>query len=306
VVVCTPKASDNAAAAVRPTFEQVFELPDASDSEYYGFSSWDAFFLRKFSLMGNTEGLGPRPLNGICGYQPWPDSGPDDDSVIVNACESAPLTLKHDVRADSQFWLKGQEYSLNDMLHRDELADNFVGGCVYQAYLSALSYHRWNAPVSGTVVKVVKIPGTYYLENIHTGFQAEFVPENEPFTTGKPDSVGPNDSQKFLTAVATRMAIYIKAKDPNIGLMCFMAVGMAEVSSCEAVVVAGQDIQKGEPIGMFHYGGSTHCLIFNKKAADKLTFYTEKQMPDGKDFYHTSPGINAKNIPVLAQIAKCG
>ena len=74
------------------------------------------------------------------------------------------------------------------------------------------------------------------------------------------------------------MAIYIQAKDPNIGLMCFMAVGMAEVSSCEAVVVAGQDIEKGETIGMFHYGGSTHCLIFNKKAADKLTFYTEKKI----------------------------
>ena len=155
-VVCTPKQGET---AVRPTFEQVFELPDASDAEYYGFANWDDFFLRRFSLMGNKEGLGPRPLNGICGYQPWPDSGPDDDSVIVNACESAPLTLKRDVRADSQFWLKGQEYSLYDMLHRDELADTFVGGCVYQAYLSALSYHRWNAPVSGTVVKVAKIPG---------------------------------------------------------------------------------------------------------------------------------------------------
>lgn len=98
-------------------------------------------------------------MNGIHGYRPWKDSGPDDDSVIVNACESAPLTLKRNVAADSPFWLKGQEYSLYDMLQRDELAHTFVGGCVYQAYLSALSYHRWNAPVSGTVVKVVKMPG---------------------------------------------------------------------------------------------------------------------------------------------------
>ena len=132
------------------------------------------------------------------------------------------------------------------------------------------------------------------------------MPDKANFTTGEPDSVGPNDSQKFLTAVATRMAIYINATNPDIGLMCFMAVGMAEVASCEAVVVAGQDIQKGDPIGMFHYGGSTHCLIFNKKAADKLTFYTEKEMPDGSAFYNTSPGINATNVPVLAQIAKCG
>lgn len=127
------------------------------------------------------------------------------------------------------------------------------------------------------------------------------MPDKESFTTGEPDSVGPNDSQKFLTAVATRMAIYIKATNPDIGLMCFMAVGMAEVSSCDAVVKVGDYIKKGEPIGMFHYGGSTHVLIFNKEAADKLKFYTEL---DG-GFYNTSPNINATNVPVLAQIAKC-
>ena len=65
---------------------------------------------------------------------------------------------------------------------------------------------------------------------------------------------------------------------------------------------AGDLIQKGDPIGMFHYGGSTHVLIFNKRAADKLTFYTE--LNDGKGFYNTSPNINATNVPVLAQIAK--
>ena len=126
------------------------------------------------------------------------------------------------------------------------------------------------------------------------------MPDDANFTTGEPDPIGPNDSQKFLTAVATRMAIYINATNPDIGLMCFMAVGMAEVSSCEAVVKAGDEIKKGEPIGMFHYGGSTHVLIFNKEAADKLHFYTERN----GSFYNTSPGIDATNVPVLAQIAK--
>jgi len=306
VFVCKPKELErDDVAPLRPTFEQVFDLPDPDDLEYYGFNSWDEFFLRKFSNMGNGMGVGPRPLNGLGGYQPWPLCDDNDDSMIVNACESAPLNLVRDVKADSKFWLKGQEYSLNNMLNHDELAHKFVGGCVYQAYLSALSYHRWNAPVSGTVVKVVKIPGTYYLENIHTGFEAQFIPDDkETFTTGSPDTVGPNDSQKFLTAVATRMAIYIQAKDPNIGLMCFLAIGMAEVSSTEADVKAGDVIKKGDQIGKFHYGGSTHCLIFRKEAADNLTFYTE--LPNGENnIYNTSPSIDAKNIPVLAQIAKC-
>ena len=191
------------------------------------------------------------------------------------------------------------------MLQRDELASSFSQGCVYQAFLSALSYHNWNAPVAGTVVKVVKIPGTYFLENVHTGFAAHR-DDKMPFSHGTPDDSGPNDSQKFLTAVATRMAIYIQAKNPKIGLMCFLACGMAEVSSCEALVKAGDAIKKGQPIGRFHYGGSTHCLIFRKETADKLTFFTEMKMPNGENFYNiTTPNIDATNVPVLAQIAKC-
>ena len=272
---------------LRPTFEEVFDLPNPKDTVYAGFSSWDNFFLRKFSLMGNNVGHGPRPLNGLRGYQPWPQSSAEDDSVIVNACESAPLKLDRDVSAKSRFWLKEQEYSLSDMLNKDELAHNFYGGCVYQGYLSALSYHRWNAPVSGTVVKVDFIPGAYFLESMHTGF--------DDFE---------NDSQMFLTATATRMAIYIQAKDPNIGLMCFLAIGMGEVSSCEATVKAGQVLQKGDEIGKFHYGGSSHCLIFTKEAAEKLDFFTELKTPSGEDWYNTKPGLSASNVPVLAQIAK--
>lgn len=40
----------------------------------------------------------------------------------------------------------------------------FVGGTVYQAFLSALSYHRWHAPIDGTIKDVYKIPGTYYYD----------------------------------------------------------------------------------------------------------------------------------------------
>jgi phosphatidylserine decarboxylase len=44
--------------------------------------------------------------------------------------------------------------------------------------------------------------------------------------------------------------------------MCVMPVGMAEVSTCDATVCVGQKVKKGEQIGMFHFGGSTHCLFF--------------------------------------------
>lgn len=39
---------------------------------------------------------------------------------------------------------------------------------------------------------------------------------------------------------------------------------MTEVSTCEMTVEEGQHIKKGEQLGMFHFGGSTHTLIFRK------------------------------------------
>jgi len=202
------------------------------------------------------------------------------------------------VEPSDQFWLKGQYYSLGDMLNYDELAEQFYGGTVYQAFLSALSYHNWNMPVSGTIKRIVKIPGTYYLESIHTGFEAGFVDDKTDFSDGEPDFEAPNDSQKFLTAVASRMAIYIEADNPDIGLMCFLAVGMAEVSSTEALVEVGQHYNKGDPLGCFHYGGSTHCLIFRKET--ELEFFSDLR----QGWYNTPVNIDATNVPVRAQIAK--
>ena len=89
--------------------------------------------------------------------------------------------------------------------------------------------------------------------------------------------------------------IFIEADNPDIGLMCVMPIGMAEVSSCEITVNEGQKIKKGDQLGMFHFGGSTHCLIFGPHV--NLAF----------DFHGMTPGIDAPhNIPVNSKIATVG
>ena len=91
------------------------------------------------------------------------------------------------------------------------------------------------------------------------------------------------------------------------GLMCFLAVGMAEVSSTQALVEVGKHYKKGDPLGCFHYGGSTHCLIFRPET--ELEFFndvsmgTETSLRPGT-WYNTPVNIDATNVPVRAQIAK--
>ena len=258
-------ASGALGEGVNPTpgsFEGIFHCDPASD--YEGFASWDDFFTRTFRP-------GVRPV-----------SFPADEDVIVNACESAPLQVQTSVSLSQPFWLKGQAYSLENMLDFDEVAPRFEGGTVYQAFLSALSYHRWHSPVSGTIRKVRIVSGSYYLGNLYQGF---LDPDGA-------DPSAPNNSQPFLTSVATRALIFIEADNPKIGLMCVVPVGMAEVSSCEVTVKAGDRVQKGDPLGMFHFGGSTHCLVF--RPGVELAF----------DFYGQTPGLEASNLRVNTALAR--
>ena len=224
---------------------------------YYGFTSWDDFFIREF-----REGV--RPV-----------AAPDDDQVIVNACESSPYKIQYDVQLRDKFWIKSQKYSLLYMLGSNGDAQKFVGGTVYQAFLSAMNYHRWHSPVDGTIIKTYVEPGTYYSETLAKGW----------------DPSGPNRSQGYITEVATRAIIFIEATNPEIGLMCFLAVGMAEVSSCHITVRAGQDIKKGEQTGMFHFGGSTHCLIF--RPGVKVEF----------DLHGQKPGLRSSKLAINSLIA---
>lgn len=245
-------------------FVDVFAVHSTDVKQKLGYTSWDDFFTRKFKP-------GIRPV-----------ASPDDDDVIANACESAPFRMAHDVPLKAKFWIKGQPYSLIDLLHNDPWTSKFEGGTLYQAFLSALSYHRWNSPVSGKIVKAYNLDGTYYGEALAQGFE----------NPNGPDKVAANNSQAFLTSTATRAVIFIQADNPKIGLMCFVAVGMGDVSNNEITVRIGQHVNKGDQLGMFHFGGSTHVLLFRPEV--KLDF----------DMHGQTPGLDTTNIKVREAIVR--
>lgn len=245
-------------------FLDLFKTRSKDPEKKFGYVSWDDFFTRKFNP-------GIRPV-----------AEPDNDDVVANACESAPYRVARNLPMKAKFWIKGQPYSLIDLLHNDPWTAKFEGGTLYQAFLSALSYHRWNSPVSGTIVKAYNLNGTYYGEALNQGFE----------NPNGPDLVAANNSQAFLTSTATRAVIFIKADNPKIGLMCFVAVGMGDVSNNEITVRIGQHVNKGDELGMFHFGGSTHVLLFRPEV--NIDF----------DLHGQKPGLDTTNIKVRDTIAR--
>ena len=258
------------------TFEQLYICEP--NAPHHGYTSWDHFFTRQFREV-------VRPLK-IQGFEKAARN--TSSSLIYNACESSPVFLRrgNDVSKSAHFWLKGQPYSLNDMLAHDDLIPQFVSGTLYQAFLSALTYHRWHSPVSGTIIKAFNVPGTYYSANYFQGF---------PNTESGPDAAAPNNSQAYITSVAARAVIFIEADSRDVGLMAFVAVGMCEVSSNEITVSRGQHVEAGEQLGMFHYGGSTHCLLFRRGV--EVEFALE---PSNGSMYDPPP---EGNLPLRSAIA---
>jgi hypothetical protein len=122
--------------------------------------------------------------------------------------------------AVAPFWAKGQPYALRHIFRGDPMKEevyrHFIGGTLYQTFLSATCYNRWHSPINGTIVRSWKVPGTYYYA------EAPYIHD---------DDSAPNESQGFIAEVATRSITFIQADNPAIGLMAFVAIGMTEVST---------------------------------------------------------------------------
>ncbi|KAE8361519.1 Phophatidylserine decarboxylase-domain-containing protein [Aspergillus caelatus] len=255
-------------------FSEIFQHPSGgTPTNFFNYACWDEFFTRKFKD-------GVRPVA---------------KAAVVNACESFPLSFDTDVSRRNTFWLKGTPYSLHDMLGatQDDKAasyvDSFVGGSVYQAFLSADSYHCWNAPVTGEVKYRSLIDGTYFAETAAAGFGG----------SNGPDPAGPDVSQRYITHIAARGVLVVDTNvngGANIGLVGFVPVGMSEVSTCDWFdnTAVGKTIKQGDVIGAFHSGGSTHCLIFQREAVKKLEFIPKAQYPE----------IATTNLAVNSELAK--
>ncbi|KAI0598270.1 phosphatidylserine decarboxylase-domain-containing protein [Biscogniauxia sp. FL1348] len=209
--------------------------------------SWDSFFVREFS---NIDTIRPIACK-------------EDLNWIASSYEPKPFSLQNGVKNFDRFWLKGQLHSVVEMHNYYPQTSTFVGGTVYQAFLSAMSYHDGTLPFR----RVRSLPP-------------------------------PNETQRYVAHVATRSMFLIDIGG-SIGLVACLYIGMTDVSTCEILEKfqqknLPQSVEKGEEIGMFHHGGSTHCLLFRKG----LELEWVKT---------TNPETAERNIPIRSELAyACG
>jgi phosphatidylserine decarboxylase len=203
----------------------------------YGYDSWNSFFIRKFVS-------GARPFQG------------DSASQVNIGCETTPWQYENNLALETDFWVKDLNYSLLDLFGgQTQWARLFDGGQLYQGFLSAAHYHRWNAPLDGTIVRSWVQPGTYFAQR-----------------PGQGEGIGTwegTESQPYLGHVAARAIFIFEHK--SCGYVALICIGMVEVSTCviepDFIVDEGSkavSITRGTEIGHFEFGGSTHMMVFQR------------------------------------------
>ena len=93
-----------------------------------------------------------------------PIAEPENQKCVSSAADCR-LTTYPTVDLATKYWIKGFGFTIATLLRNDVLAETFEGGPIVIHRLAPQDYHRWHAPVSGTIVSITEIPGTYYTVN---------------------------------------------------------------------------------------------------------------------------------------------
>lgn len=248
---------------------QEFVIPD-QDAPHWGWTSYNAYFHRQIKAEA-------RPI-----------ADPGNPKVIVSANDGTVYDIARRVKLLDRFWAKGQPYSLlnilaGERLRKDQPAyverfvEPFVGGDVFQSFLSGANYHRWHAPIDGTVRRAEVLTELTFTEAESAGWD----PNAGVLSLG------------YETATNVRGLVFIESPDPAIGLVCVIPIGITEISSVTITVKAGQKVKKGDELGYFSYGGSTLAIVFRPGVVRR---YIPKN-PHGK------AGDDGPKIEVNAAIA---
>lgn len=217
-----------------------------------GWQTFNQFFAREINP-------GLRPVAGMF-----------DDNIIISPADST-FKSKFHIGSDSVVKIKHtHKYHVEQLLADSPYRGRFSGGTFYHAFLGPNDYHRFRAPVRGTVLESRAIQEKVYLNVVIS--DGEF---------DAPDGAG--DGYEFSQ---TRGLLML---DSPIGLVAVIPIGMAQVSSVNMTAVVGSYLNKGDEFGYFLFGGSDIIVLF--EAGSNITL-------------NTAPGIHYNTGMCIGEVIK--
>ncbi|CAO3667224.1 unnamed protein product [Rhizopus stolonifer] len=163
----------------------------------------------------------------------------EDENVIVSSADCR-LNVFNSVTTATQLWIKGRNFNLSNLLQDDELANELDGGSLGVFRLAPQDYHRFHIPTKGTVESFNSIQGTYYTVN--------------PCVVNENLDVFTDNHRCVVTVKSPRGFRY--------AVVCVGALLVGSIVYTDAE--EGKQLEKGQEMGYFQYGGSTVIVVFPK------------------------------------------
>ncbi|MWC28946.1 archaetidylserine decarboxylase [Paenibacillus sp. MMS18-CY102] len=158
----------------------------------------------------------------------------DQDPAGLASPVDALITGCGPIEAGTILNVKGQDYTIEELLNRSPRTENYKNGYYAVLYLSPTDYHRIHVPVDGIAEEREHIPGKVY-------------PVNE---------FGLRHMRRVLSR-NERLVTYIRH---NAGEVAVVKVGAMNVSSIRFAEPQTREVAKGADLAYFEFGSTVVLL----------------------------------------------
>ncbi|MCM3041848.1 archaetidylserine decarboxylase [Paenibacillus motobuensis] len=202
---------------VIPRFAKAYGITlDEAEKEIKEYRTLNEFFTRRLK-----QGMRP-----IC----------QEPGGVVSPVD-ALITAMGKIQSSTILNVKGQDYSIDELLNHSPRSEAYRNGYAYVLYLSPTDYHRIHVPVGGRKLESEHIPGRVY-------------PVNDFGMTNMRSVLSRNE----------RLITYISHE---YGETAVVKVGAMNVSSIKYVDNDAKEWERGDELAYFEFG-STVVLLMQK------------------------------------------
>lgn len=224
--IATGKKYDSTVAPLPHILEFIktysIDLTDLAEPDPAKYKCFNEFFSRALKE-------GARPIDD-----------PEREDVVSSAADCR-LTVFATIALAQEFWIKGKKFTIPALLEDETTANQFVGGSIAICRLAPADYHRYHAPLSGTIGALKEIEGAYYTVN--------------PAAINEDLNVYTKNRRNIV------LLAHDRKNDTPLNIAC-INVGAMLVGSIIETVKQGDQVKRGDCTGYFQYGGSTVLVLF--------------------------------------------
>ncbi|KAI3575816.1 phosphatidylserine decarboxylase-domain-containing protein [Fusarium oxysporum f. sp. albedinis] len=202
--------------------------------DYYGINmdDFDSSDINEYNtfedFFARAHKAGSRPIHR-----------PDDALTAVVVADSRVVTYES-VAETKKIWIQGHDFSITNLVMDTQLGSKYENAAVASFRLSPQDYHQYHSPVTGKIKLFRSIPGDYY-------------------------QVDPVALQSHVDILTRNRRAYVIIETAEFGDVLFVAIGATNVGSVvihEQFQKSGVQVNKGDELGHFQFGGSSIIVAF--------------------------------------------